>query len=402
VSDPSTSLSGRRATPLEQWVRFGLLWLIGANLRMALLALAPVLPAIHRDLSLDEAQIGLLSTLPVLLIGLAAVAGSAAVARLAPRRTIVACLVGIGVASGLRGVAPDTAALFGATLVMGLAIAVLQPALPTLVQTWFPGGVGTATAVYSNGMVLGEALAASLTLVLVVPLAGGWRGALALWGVPAVLAAVLLLALPGGRVPAPPDRDVPARWWPHWREGRTWRLGIFQGGASTLYFGTNAFLPTALHALGHPGLVTPCLAALNTTQIGATLVVGALARRGASVAPIAAIAGVGGLGGLFALLYGAGGVAIAGAALVGLCSAIGLVLSLALPALLAGGDEVHHVAAGMFTIGYVAAFVLPFLGGLAWDATGLPRAAFLPAAAGTAVSAVALLGRRSSTAARLG
>ena len=49
------------------------------------------------------------------------------------------------------------------------------------------------------------------------------------------------------------------------------RTGLLQGGGAVLYFGTNAFLPTFLHAAGYPDLVAPCLAALNTSQLAAAL-----------------------------------------------------------------------------------------------------------------------------------
>ena len=64
-----------------------LLWLIGVQLRLTILAVPPVLPLIHRDLGLSEKAIGVLSALPVLLLGLAAVPGSCsrhALSRLRP------------------------------------------------------------------------------------------------------------------------------------------------------------------------------------------------------------------------------------------------------------------------------------------------------------------------------
>ena len=69
------------------------------------------------------------------------------------------------------------------------------------------------------------------------------------------------------------------RWWPGWTDAITWRAGLLQGGTSAVYFGTNAFLATQLHAVGHPGLVGPCLAALNTAQLAASFIVAYAARR---------------------------------------------------------------------------------------------------------------------------
>jgi CP family cyanate transporter-like MFS transporter len=116
----------------------GLLWMLGVQLRLTILAVPPVLPLIHRDLGLSEKAIGVLSTLPVLLLGLAAVPGSLMVARLGARR---ACLLGLAIvaaAGAARGIGPSAPMLYGMTLAMGIGVALMQPTLPSLVSEWFP------------------------------------------------------------------------------------------------------------------------------------------------------------------------------------------------------------------------------------------------------------------------
>src|SRR5205807_3768512 len=90
----------------------GLLWLGGFDLRVTLLAVPPVIPAIHRDLGLDEKGVSVLTGLPVLLLAVAAIPGSLLIARLGARRALVAGLLAIGVGSALRGLGPSLAALF--------------------------------------------------------------------------------------------------------------------------------------------------------------------------------------------------------------------------------------------------------------------------------------------------
>jgi MFS transporter, CP family, cyanate transporter len=359
--------------------RLALLWLIGADLRMAVLALPPVLPQIQHDLGLSETAVGALTSLPVLLLALAAVLGSIAVARLGPRLALVVGLLVVGAASGARGLG-GTAGLFGASIALGLGIAVLQPTMPSIARAWFPAKVAFTTSLYSNGIVVGEALAASLTLALVVPLTGSWQGALAAWGLPAFVAAALL----AGRFAHVPVRvsDEPVRWWPGWTEAVTWRAGLLQGGSSVVYFGTNAFLATQLHAVGHPGLVGPCLAALNTSQLAGSLIIGYAARRGARPHYLLAVSAALAVLGLAGIVFAPGPWAVVGSAVVGVCSAVGFIVSLALPALLAGHNDVHRLAAGMSGIAYLLAFVFPLLGGVLWQVTGDPGVAFVPAVMG--------------------
>ncbi len=359
--------------------RLALLWLIGANLRMAVLALPPLLPEIQHQLGLSETAVGALTSLPVLLLALASVLGSIAVAHLGPRLALVLGLLVVGVASGARGFG-GVVGLFGASVALGLGIAVLQPTMPSIASAWFPSRVSFATSLYSNGIVTGEALAASLTLALVVPLSGSWQRALAVWGLPAFVAAGLL----GARFAKVPVKvpDGPVRWWPGWTDAITWRAGLLQGGTSAVYFGTNAFLATQLHAVGHPGLVGPCLAALNTAELAASFIVAYAARRGARPHYLLAVSAACAVAGLAGIVFAPGPLAIAGSAVVGISSAVAFIVALALPALLAGHNDAHRLAAGMSGIGYLFAFVFPLLGGVAWQVTGDPGAAFIPAVVG--------------------
>ena len=94
----------------------------------------------------------------------------------------------------------------------------------------------------------------------------------------------------------------------------TWRTGLLQAGGAVLYFGTNAFLPTFLHAAGHPDLVAPCLAALNTSQLAAAFIVAILARRGASSHALLAVCGAFAIVGLAGIVFDPAQLAIAGSA----------------------------------------------------------------------------------------
>ena len=55
---------------------------------------------------------------------------------------------------------------------MAAGVSIMQPALPPLVRAWFPQRIGFATAVYTNGLLIGETLAVALTIPLVLPLVG--------------------------------------------------------------------------------------------------------------------------------------------------------------------------------------------------------------------------------------
>jgi MFS transporter, CP family, cyanate transporter len=377
------SMSTAAAQPRE-WPRLGLLWLLGVDLRLTILAVPPVLPLIHRDLHLDEKMVAALTGLPLLLFGLAAVPGALLIARIGARRAVIVAIVTVAIASALRGAGPSVPLLLLMTAIMGAGVAIMQPALPTLVGLWFPARISLATGIYANGLLIGEILAASVTIPLVLPLlSGSWRGSFVFWSAPVLATALLvLLFTPHAE---PPRRRGRAMWWPDWHHARTWQLGFILGGTGAIYFGANAFLPDYLHAIGRPQLLDVVLTALNTGQLPASLIVIAfgrhLVRRKMPFAAMALLA----LIGLAGLLVPSGAIIVIAAAMIGFASAFCLILALALPPLLVTSDDVHRLAAGMLGLGYMITCIVPYVGGAVWDALQVPEAALLPGVAGVAI-----------------
>ena len=70
----------------------------------------------------------------------------------------------------------------------------MQPSLPPLVRAWFPHRIGFATAVYTNGLLVGEIFPVALTIPLVLPLFGdSWRMSFVIWSLPVLLTALLIV-----------------------------------------------------------------------------------------------------------------------------------------------------------------------------------------------------------------
>jgi len=358
-----------------------LLWLSGASLRLTVLAIPPVVPLLHADLHLSETAIGWLSSLPPMLFAIAAVPGALAIARFGLVRALLAGLLLTAVGSAARGAVGDAASLYVFTIVMSAGIAVMQPALPPLARAWFPERIGFATAVYSNGLLVGETLAVALAIPVVLPLVNGsWRMSFVVWSVP-VLATALLVALCAPRSDAARVEDLPARkWWPNWKDPLIWRLGLIFGSVNATYFVSNAFLPDYVIAAGHAELVGPALTALNFGQLPASILMLPLAGR-LVTEPRAYVAT-----GLLALVCVIGMMAtnsiwiVIWAGLLGFIGAVTMVLALALPSVLSAPGDVHRTSAGMFTVSYSCAMALSVLGGWLWDVTHRPIAGFAPIA----------------------
>jgi MFS transporter, CP family, cyanate transporter len=371
--------------------RVALLWLAGNGMRLTILAVPPLIPLIHQDLRMSETEVGILAGLPVVLFACAAIPGSLLIARFGAATTVVAGLLITALGSALRGVAPNVLALYAATVVTGFGVAVMHPSMPPLARSWMPHRIGFATAVYANGLLIGEILPVLLMLPVVLPLVGGsWRLGFVFWAVPCVAVAVIILAAAPRHstrsgLPREPGRlgrgrAARHRWWPDWRSGLMWRLGLMLGGANASYFTTNHFLPDYLDQIGRGDLVGPALVVLNTAQLPGSFLLlwlaGRFERRSATYVVLGAVTLLAALG----FILGNVPIVMVSAGLIGVSTASILILVLALPPLLTRHEDVPRMAAGMFTISYSCAVVVPVLSGIVWDSTGLPATAFVPMA----------------------
>jgi CP family cyanate transporter-like MFS transporter len=376
IHNPSAESSQKRLL-----TSFLLLWLAGVGLRLTILAVPPVIPLIHDDLKLSATQIGILTGLPSMLFAIAAVPGSLLIARLGVRTALVVGLTITAIGGALRGALPDIGWLYAMTIAMGTGVAIMQVTMPPAVRAWLPHRIGIATAVYTNGLLIGEILPVALMLPLLLPMVGGsWQWGFVSWSVPVAAIAITVMIL--APQPALTNASVATRrrWWPDWRDGLIWRLGIMLGTINATYFATNAFLPDYLRSTGQSDWISASLTGLNIGQLPASFILlGVAGRLERKVWPyvlcglLCVIATLG-------IVFGTGAWVVAAATLQGFGAAAILILVLALPPLLSSPDDVHRVTAAMFTISYSCAVIVPVISGILWDLSGVAALAFLPIA----------------------
>ena len=213
-------------------------------LRPPVAAIGPLLPEISKDLSLNLGAQGLLTAIPVFCFGLGAFAGPAMNRRFGLDRSLLILSVVIFFAVLGRGWLGFGAMLIG-TAVAGLAIAVANVLLPSVVRLRFPNRVAPITAAYTTIL----AIAASASSALAVPMSawlGGWNMSLIAWSVPGLIAVVLWASQSRDqtthvRVEAStqPSKAV-------WKSSVTWSLVSFFGFQSLGFYAILAWLPSIL------------------------------------------------------------------------------------------------------------------------------------------------------------
>jgi MFS transporter, CP family, cyanate transporter len=358
------------------------LWLSGACLRIPVLVIPPIIPMLHEDLHLSETGIGWLSSLPSFVFAFAAIPGAVLISRFGAVPTLTFGLILTTFGSAARGAFDKAEALYGSTVFMAAGIALMQPALPSLVREWFPSRIGFATAIYTNGLLIGEVLVTALTIPVVLPLVdNSWRAGAVVWTLPILVTAVIVVAtrrhLTVGRASS---QQTHTKWWPEWRKPLVWQLGALLGTVNASYFSTNAFLPDFLKAHGHPELTSAALTALNVGQIPASLIMLAYAPRFLRRRLPYVMAACLTLCGLVGIMVADGYWVVLCAGVVGFAVAANLILTLGLPAALSQPSDVPRTSAGMFTVSFSFAMVVSLGCGWIWDFSGSAIAALVPIA----------------------
>jgi CP family cyanate transporter-like MFS transporter len=252
--------------------------------------------------------------------------------------------------------------------------------MPTLVREWLARHVGLGSAVVSNGMLVAVAAAPTLTIPLVLPLVGhSWRLDFLAWSMPVFLAAALFLLLaPRSQPAAWIAAAATRRWWPDWKNPLIWLLGVTFGSNNALYYGANAFLPDYLASIGRADLTAATLGWMNFSQLVASFLLLATAETLQRRTWPYLVFGSATLVGVVGIALGSGVWIIIAAVCLGFSLAVTFVVTFALPPVLSPPDDVHRMSAGMFTVSYGLAVVVPVVCGALWDLTGRPWTAFLP------------------------
>jgi MFS transporter, CP family, cyanate transporter len=225
--------------------------LVAINLRPAAASIGPVLNRIQADTGLSSGAAGALATLPVLCFGLLAPVAPVLARRLGVHTSIAAALV-VLVAGMLLRLVPGVGFLFLGTAIAGSAIAVGNVLLPVVVRRDFPHRTGTAMALYTTSLIGFAALAAGVTVPIADALGGGWRPGLAIWAIPAAVAAVAWspALLRRDTAPTQPVRPAahPAR--ALLRNPLAWEVTLFFALQSGGFYATLAWLPSIFRSHG--------------------------------------------------------------------------------------------------------------------------------------------------------
>lgn len=252
VNSHSSATSARTdATPASHALTWrdalwlGVIVVIGINLRPLLTSISPLMTTIRAATGLSFYGASLLTSLPVVAMGIGAFGAGALTRTIGETRGVALGLLAIGLACGARwATAASGAGLLFTAALAGVGVAAIQALLPAVMKQRFHTRVPLAMGVFSASIMGGGGLGARLS-PWVSNATGSWHAGLAVWAIPALLALICWLGLnlrssAGVAAQSAVTRPVAPLLW---RKRRAWTLGLYFGIVNGGYTTLVAWLP---------------------------------------------------------------------------------------------------------------------------------------------------------------
>ena len=343
--------------------------LIAFNLRPVFSSASTLLPEIREALGLSATGASLLTTLPVVCLGLFSPLAPRLAQRIGTERTLLAVVLLLALGTAMRGLS-SVPLLFLGTALAGACIAVGNVLLPGVVKRDFPDKAALMTGCYTMALCAGAASAAGLTLPIEQALGGSLDGALAVWAVPALV--VGLLWLPQVLAARSQIRRTGVRVEGLWRDRLAWQVTLFMGLQSALAYCVFGWLVPILRERGLDGVTAGAIVSMSVmVQAGACLVAPHIAVRGKDQRLINVVLCALAVAALLGLLFAPLWTVWFWAVLQGIGQ--GGLIAVALTVIVLRTRDPHvaaHLSGMAQCVGYLLAAVGPLAAGLIRDWTG--------------------------------
>ncbi|KAA9011272.1 CynX/NimT family MFS transporter [Niallia endozanthoxylica] len=225
--------------------------LIAVNLRAPLTSVGPLVDLIRNQMHLSNTLAGLITTLPLLAFAFFSPFVPKLGRKFEVEVILLISIIFLTIGIILRSLSGITTLYLG-TAVLGLAIAVCNVLLPSLIKREFPAQMGVMTGVYSISMSLFGAIASGISVPIAIGLGYGWQGALGVWGILSFIS--ILFWLPqmkrySRKTPtiSHQEDNAPLNLW---RSPLAWQVTLFMGLQSTVFYVLVTWLPEILKQQG--------------------------------------------------------------------------------------------------------------------------------------------------------
>lgn len=220
-----------------------LIFLVAFNLRLGISSVPPILTIIQNSLDLSNFAVSLLTSIPVVCMGILAFLVAFVQKILGRNNGIFLFLLILGAATLSRSVLNNFGGLVVTTLLIGCSIALIGPLLSGFIKELFPEKAGLLIGVYSLSMGLGSVSASSLMIPLTQRFDGQWFKALSVWGVLALISGIIWKLAIGKQPVLTANNQLKSF---SFRDKKLWKLALFFGVQSGVFYSFTTWITSAL------------------------------------------------------------------------------------------------------------------------------------------------------------
>lgn len=224
--------------------------LIALNLRPAITSVGPIIGFIRDDVGFANWSVAMLTSLPLVAFAVMSPVAPKLANKLTREKTLVLGLFVLLCGISIRSV-PMIFSIYIGTLCIGLGIAICNVLLPGVIKEQFPTKISLITGIYSTAMGVSATVASGLSIPLIESEIG-WEITLLVWIIPALLAIIVWLLISkvtigSGKVKSSylTKNKVGI-----WKSVLAWKIAMFMGLQSLLFYITITWLPEILIDFG--------------------------------------------------------------------------------------------------------------------------------------------------------
>ncbi|PAF23212.1 MFS transporter [Terribacillus saccharophilus] len=227
------------------------LFVAALNLRPAINSISPLIEIIQSELHMNASSASLLTSIPVLCMGVFSPAAAKLANRFSLEYVIGWSLAVIGVGTIIRLFTHTSFFLLITAFLAGIGIAAAGPLLSGFVKKYFPNNSAIMISIYTAALAVGAGMASG-GAAPIQHLFESWQIALAAWSLLALLAIVIwiLVVLPQKKKDRAIQTFGGAEKLP-WNQWNAWLLTFSFGGMAFIFYSLTAWLPPIVENMGY-------------------------------------------------------------------------------------------------------------------------------------------------------
>lgn len=245
---------------------------VSLNLRPIITSVAPMLGIIQEELGMSGLMASLMTTLPVLCMGLFSPVATKLSDRIGLERAIFMAILIITIATAIRGIVSSEVILVVTALMSGIGISIAGPLISSFIKKYFPTKPALVS-LYSASMTVGAAFASAFTLSIYTYTNHSMKTALSSWSIFGIIALVVwsLFIFKGRKQVSISNTKLPLR------NKRAILITLLFGLMSSMFYSVTAWISPIAVSMGYSQNESALLLTLFTLiQIPASLIVAAI------------------------------------------------------------------------------------------------------------------------------